>query len=110
MINQEGITIELQKKSTENNLREGNRLFDRTPSFLCYSFVALYVCSPSQETYLLNGPIKIHNIAMGGIPCYVKNVKISFILILAVRQDIWWQDILDNILAQDVPLTPFLYC
>ena len=46
-------------------------------------FVAFVVYSPSQVTYLLNGPNKDTQIAMGGILCDIENVKISCNLILA---------------------------
>ena len=59
------------QKCTKKNLCEGHYYFECTSSSLChfYCFLSL-LPSSSQLTYLLNGPIKIHNIAMGvGILC-----------------------------------------
>ena len=71
MRNQEGIKIELHKNVQRRIcVRDITILNARPPLYVIfYCFLSL-LPSSSQLTYLLNGPIKIHNIAMGvGILC-----------------------------------------
>ena len=82
------LQIELNKdwvteKRTQKNLCEGYHFFDCTPSFLCH-FLLLSSCTllPKWRTCCM-APIKIYNIAMGGIVCNVENMKICCNLILA---------------------------
>ena len=72
------------EKSTKKNLCERHHFFDCTPSFL-YRFLLLSSSTPLPKWRTCwMAPIKIHNIAMGGILCDVENMKISCNLILAV--------------------------
>ena len=65
MRNQEGINIELQKNVHRRIcVRDITILTAHPPLYVIfYCFLSLLPFS-SQLTYLLNGPIKIHNIAM----------------------------------------------
>ena len=79
MRNQEGIKIVLQKKLYRRICVRDITFLTGYPPFYVV-FVAFFVYSPSQVTYLLNGSNK----DMSGILCYVENMKFSCNLILAV--------------------------
>ena len=68
MRNQEGIKIELQKKSRYKYLSEGQNFFlaAHPPFYVTFCCFLYLLHPPSQVMHLLNGPIRIHNITMRG--------------------------------------------
>ena len=69
MRNQEG-KIGLQKKVDRKICASDiTFLIARPPLFYIISVAFFFFCPPSQMTYLLNGPTKIHDNAMVGIMC-----------------------------------------
>ena len=71
-------------KSAQKNLCEGHHFFDGTLSFLCH-FLLLSSSTPLPKWRICwMAPIKIQNIATGGILCDVENMKFVCNLILAV--------------------------
>ena len=59
------------EKSAQKNLCENHHFFYRMFSFLCHFFVAFFLSTlplPKWRTCLMF-PLKIHNVAMGGILC-----------------------------------------
>ena len=72
------------EKSTKKNLCEGYHFFDCTLSFLCrFLLFSSSTPLPKWRTCCWMVPIKIHDIAMDGNLCDIKNKKISWYLILA---------------------------
>ena len=82
MRNQEGIKIELQKKMGKKNLYEGHHFFDCMSSFLYHFCRFLHVLPFPSDLLAEWPPKKIHNIAICGILCVAKNMKVSCNLIV----------------------------
>ena len=67
---QEGINIQLQRKLNRRVCERDITFLTARPPFCVNVYCFLRILPPpSQVTYLLKGPIKIHNIPMGSILC-----------------------------------------